>query len=119
MAPPGTGEKGDAALSPSAAEGPRPRRLRAVEPAGAERGPERPPDNLPLELSSFVGCEREIAEVKRLLEVERLLTLTGPGGCGKTRLAVAVASDLAEDFEDGAWWVGPPRSPTQISSPRP
>jgi non-specific serine/threonine protein kinase len=57
-------------------------------------------------LTSFVGREREIAEVKVLLAGTRLLTLTGPGGAGKTRLALAVASELAEDFEDGAWWVG-------------
>src|SRR5215211_2314721 len=71
------------------------------------REPKRPPDNnLPLELTSFIGREREIAEVKRLLLAQnRLLTLTGPGGCGKTRLALVVAADLLESFEDGAWWV--------------
>jgi len=53
-----------------------------------------------------VGREREIAELKRLLSETRLLALTGPGGCGKTRLALAVASDLVEGFEDGARWVG-------------
>ncbi len=58
-----------------------------------------------LELSSFVGREREIAEVKRLLADHRLLTLTGPGGCGKTRLALVVAVDLVEEFEDGVWLV--------------
>jgi len=57
-------------------------------------------------LSSFVGREREIAEIERLLGETRLLTLTGTGGCGKTRLALAVASDLVEGFEDGVWWVG-------------
>src|SRR5918996_538750 len=55
---------------------------------------ERPSHNLPLQLSSFVGRERQIAEVKRLLGDNRLLTLTGAGGCGKTRLALAVASTL-------------------------
>jgi predicted ATPase/DNA-binding CsgD family transcriptional regulator len=62
-----------------------------------------PPDNLPLQLSSFVGREKELAEVKRLLEDARLLTLTGSGGCGKTRLALAVAGELVEGFEDGVW----------------
>jgi len=69
---------------------------------------ERPLHNLPLELSSFVGREREIGEVKRLVVEEdknRLVTLTGPGGCGKTRLALAVAFGVAERFEDGAWLV--------------
>src|SRR5215216_4865585 len=68
---------------------------------------EQPPShyNLPLELSSFVGRQREISEVKRLLTEHRLLTLTGPGGCGKTRLALAVASDVVEQFEDGVWLV--------------
>ena len=55
--------------------------------------PERPLDNLPLELTSFIGREREVAEVKGLLGDRRLLTLCGPGGAGKTRLALAVAQD--------------------------
>src|SRR5215210_2092289 len=65
----------------------------------------RPPDNLPLELTSFIGREREVAEIEGLLAGRRLLTLCGPGGCGKTRLALAVAQDLFEGFEDGVWWV--------------
>jgi predicted ATPase len=69
------------------------------------RARERPSDNLPLELSSFIGREREVAEIKRLLAGRRLVTLSGPGGCGKTRLALAVAQDLVEGFEDGVWWV--------------
>jgi predicted ATPase/DNA-binding CsgD family transcriptional regulator len=58
-----------------------------------------------LELSSFVGREKERAEVKRLLGETRLLTLTGSGGSGKTRLALAVASELVEGFEDGVWMI--------------
>jgi non-specific serine/threonine protein kinase len=58
-----------------------------------------------LELSSFVGRKKELAEVKRLLGNSRLLTLTGPGGCGKTRLSLAAASELVEGFEDGVWLV--------------
>jgi predicted ATPase len=83
-------------------------RLRAVEPADAEptpRTPERTFNNLPLELSSFVGREKELAEVRRLLQDTRLLTLTGSGGCGKTRLALAVAREVVEGFEDGVWLV--------------
>lgn len=60
--------------------------------------------NLPLQLTSFIGREREIAEVKRLLVASRLLTLTGSGGCGKTRLALQVARDLT-DIPDGVWFV--------------
>jgi predicted ATPase/DNA-binding SARP family transcriptional activator len=66
---------------------------------------QRPPDNLPLELSSFVGREREVAEIKGLLAERRLVSLIGPGGCGKTRLALAVAHEMVEGFEDGVWWV--------------
>jgi len=64
--------------------------------------------NLPVALTSFVGRERELAEAERLLGATRLLTLTGAGGCGKTRLALAVAAEMDElaQFEDGVWWVG-------------
>ncbi len=61
--------------------------------------------NLPIPLSSFIGRKREIAEVKRLLSTTRLLTLTGAGGSGKTRLAIQVAIDLIDSFKDGVWWV--------------
>jgi predicted ATPase/DNA-binding CsgD family transcriptional regulator len=63
-------------------------------------------NNLPLQLTSFVGREREIAGLEKLLVGEaRLVTLTGPGGSGKTRLALAVAAELSGDYEDGVWWV--------------
>src|SRR5215203_5938768 len=103
MTPAGTEESG---ITPETRKNPQ--RLHAVEPAKAKsapRTPERPPNNLPLELSSFVGREKELAEVERLLEHNRLLTLTGSGGCGKTRLALAAATDLVEGFEDGVWLV--------------
>ena len=58
--------------------------------------------DLPLELSSFVGRARELEEVGRLLSGSRLLTLTGAGGSGKTRLALEAAGHLAREFEDGA-----------------
>ena len=64
-----------------------------------------PSHNLRLELSSFVGRGKELAEVKRLLQNTRLLTLTGSGGCGKTRLAVVAAAELVGGFEDGVWMV--------------
>ena len=63
------------------------------------------PNNLPRQLTSFVGREREIAEVKRLVSNTYLLTLTGAGGAGKTRLALQVAADLVEMFPDGVWLV--------------
>lgn len=61
--------------------------------------------NLPHELTSFIGREREISQIKQLLFSARLLTLTGPGGCGKTRLALKVAADLVYDFRDGVWLI--------------
>jgi predicted ATPase/class 3 adenylate cyclase len=61
--------------------------------------------NLPVELTSFVGREREIAEVESLLVGTRLLTLTGVGGAGKTRLSQHVAAGLVESFQDGVWLV--------------
>ena len=61
------------------------------------------PHNLPLQLTSFVGREREQADVRRLLDATRLLTLTGPGGTGKTRLALQVAADALEAHPDGVW----------------
>jgi predicted ATPase/DNA-binding SARP family transcriptional activator/DNA-binding CsgD family transcriptional regulator len=61
--------------------------------------------NLPLARTSFIGRKRESLEVKRLLAMTRLLTLTGAGGCGKTRLALKVASDLAGAYPDGVWLV--------------
>src|SRR5262249_17541726 len=67
--------------------------------------PSRVPNNLPLPLSSFVGRVRETAEISRLLGTTRLLTLTGTGGCGKTRLALQAAEDLRESYPAGIWLV--------------
>ncbi|HKN54125.1 MAG TPA: LuxR C-terminal-related transcriptional regulator [Amycolatopsis sp.] len=61
--------------------------------------------NLPVELSSFVGRRREVAEVSRSLPAVRLLTLTGTGGVGKTRLALRVATQASREFTDGVWLV--------------
>ncbi|HLV78671.1 MAG TPA: tetratricopeptide repeat protein, partial [Chthonomonadaceae bacterium] len=63
------------------------------------------PNNLPLQWSSFIGREKEIAAVRKLLESTCLLTLVGPGGCGKTRLALEVAADLLTAYPDGVWLV--------------
>ena len=61
------------------------------------------PNNLPDQLTSFIGREREMARVKEILNGTRLITLTGPGGCGKTRLALQVAADIIDEFPDGVW----------------
>jgi predicted ATPase/class 3 adenylate cyclase len=62
------------------------------------------PNNLPIQLTSFIGREREIAEIKTMLATARLLTLTGAGGSGKTRLALEVGVDLLELYADGVWF---------------
>jgi predicted ATPase/class 3 adenylate cyclase len=69
------------------------------------RVPEGFHTNLPAVLTSFIGREREMAEVKQLLTSTRLLTITGAGGAGKTRLALQVAADLLDSFADGVWLI--------------
>jgi predicted ATPase/DNA-binding NarL/FixJ family response regulator len=61
--------------------------------------------HLPAQLTSFVGRRREVAEIRRLLSGSRLVTLTGVGGAGKTRLSLRVAADLRRAFPDGVWFV--------------
>jgi serine/threonine-protein kinase PknK len=63
------------------------------------------PNNLPAERTRFIGREKELAECERLLKEGRLLTLTGIGGCGKTRLALKLAESLLSDHPDGVWFV--------------
>jgi predicted ATPase/serine/threonine protein kinase len=72
--------------------------------ASANFGPNRP-GNLPLELTEFIGRLTELAEVKRLLSVSRLVTVTGIGGVGKTRLALRAAAETRQDFPYGAWMI--------------
>ena len=72
--------------------------------------PERAPDlalrhNLPLQLTTFVGREQALVELGHLLARARLLTLTGPPGIGKTRLAVHIADEALDGFADGVWLV--------------
>lgn len=62
------------------------------------------PNNLPQQVSSFIGREKEIAEVRAALDHSRLLTLTGAGGSGKTRLAVQVAAETLHRYSDGVWF---------------
>src|SRR5437588_12297475 len=63
------------------------------------------PNNLPTQLTSFVGREQDVADARRLLGAARLLTLTGPGGIGKTRLSLQLAADVIQDFTDGVYVV--------------
>lgn len=62
--------------------------------------------NLPIQLTNFIGRERELASVESMLSTTRLVTLTGVGGCGKTRLAIEVANKVSQAFSDGVWFVG-------------
>ncbi len=64
-----------------------------------------PRHNLPINPSSFIGRERELAAVKQALHSSRLVTLTGSGGIGKTRLALQAAGELIDTYQDGVWWV--------------
>jgi predicted ATPase len=61
--------------------------------------------NLPVQPTPFVGRERELAEVLSLLDSQRIVTLTGPGGSGKTRLALQAAAESVEQYGDGVWFV--------------
>ena len=66
---------------------------------------EATPNNLPQQITSFVGRERELAEARELLRKTRLLTLTGAGGLGKTRLSLQLAANAIDDYPDGVWFV--------------
>src|SRR5262249_35625199 len=80
------------------------------------------PTNLPIQLTSFVGREGEMEEVKRLLAQSRLLTLTGTGGCGKTRIGLQVGAEVVDEYPDGVWLVelaalsDPSMIPQQVAS---
>ncbi|MGB8361441.1 MAG: NB-ARC domain-containing protein, partial [Acidimicrobiia bacterium] len=74
------------------------------------------PNNLPLQLTGFVGRDEELADAQRILADTRLLTILAPGGAGKTRLAIQVAAELTPDFPDGVYFVdlAPITSPEDI-----
>jgi predicted ATPase/DNA-binding SARP family transcriptional activator len=67
--------------------------------------PERPRHNLPAALTSLIGRSDDAALTKKLLEASRLVTITGSGGSGKTRLAIAVGEELVDRYDDGVWFV--------------
>jgi predicted ATPase/DNA-binding CsgD family transcriptional regulator len=67
--------------------------------------PTRRPGNLPAEATSFIGRRRELAELRKKLTTARLVSLVGPGGVGKTRLAIRIGTGLRRSFRDGAWLV--------------
>src|SRR3989440_3025394 len=66
---------------------------------------EATPNNLPTQLTSFIGRDDQVREAKQLLTRSRLLTLTGPGGTGKTRLSLQIAADVMDSFPDGVYFV--------------
>jgi len=72
----------------------------ATKSAGKEAA-----SNIPIPLTSFIGRQKELKEIAKLLSSSRLLTLTGPGGVGKTRLAIQSANDAIKKFKDGVFWV--------------
>ena len=88
-----------------------PERLHQVADAGATqdfpalRSLASTPNNLSQQVTSFVGRERELVEIQRMLRDSRLITLHGAGGIGKTRLSLQVAAEVLDDFSDGAWVV--------------
>ena len=85
---------------------PSPERSPAARAARLVReAPPHLPGNLPASMTSFVGRRRELADLRELLPTTRLLTLAGPAGGGKTRLALALAESVRRDFQSGAWWV--------------
>src|SRR5918998_11417 len=107
MAPKESQRKGSSPQGPSEGRSSRP--LRAVG-SGREVYPGAPPlraprGTLPAETTSFIGRARELSEVRELLAETRLLTLTGSGGCGKTRLARRVAREASGEFGNNVWWV--------------
>ncbi len=87
------------------------------ERLGIDKGPETKMHNLPISTTSFVGREKEMREVRDLFKKSRFVTLTGAGGCGKTRLAQEIAKTLVEEFRDGVWFtnLAPVTEPTMVA----
>ncbi len=89
----------------------RPERIRQIKAPGLPtdfpslRSVDFNPNNLPLQLTSFIGRDQDLLRIKRLLENNRLVTLTGAGGTGKTRLSLQAGAEVADAFADGVWQV--------------
>ncbi len=119
--PPGVGVRG---LGEHRLKDLRPERISELVVEGLQtefppiRSLDRRPNNLPTQLTSFVGRDVELGEAARLLETTRLLTMTGPGGTGKTRLSLQLAASVAERFPDGIWFVAlePVRDPGLVAA---
>jgi hypothetical protein len=97
---------------PEVSSGPAALRSRRATGPGAGRG------SLPKPLTSFIGRERELAQARQLLQGSYLVTLTGPGGSGKTRLCIALATEVAAEYPDGVYFVplAPVRDPQLVPS---
>jgi predicted ATPase/DNA-binding CsgD family transcriptional regulator len=96
----------------------RQQRLLETAPPASVENELRALHNLPAQLTSFVGRQKEITEIKQNLKSSRLMVLTGPGGTGKTRLALQVAGELRGSYRDGVWWVelAPLRDPGLVGN---
>src|SRR6202040_2665046 len=87
------------------APGPRVAPMRRPRASGEPPPSSDPRCNLPVSVSSFVGRDHELRDGRRFLDTARLLTLTGTGGVGKTRLALRLAREVLEAYPDGVWLV--------------
>lgn len=79
---------------------------RTPVPEAPAPGPARPRHNVPEQFTTFIGREVDLASVRQLLHRARLVTITGPGGCGKTRLAIRAASEVLLQYPAGVWFIG-------------
>nr|WP_277349691.1 BTAD domain-containing putative transcriptional regulator [Planosporangium thailandense] len=88
------------------------------DPAGAQPPGTQPPGNLPAALTSFIGRDDDLARIEAILETGRLVTVLGPGGAGKTRLAVEAAGRLRGRYPDGTWLVdlAPVTEPAEVAA---
>lgn len=75
------------------------------EPLGQLKSLSSSPNNLPVQLTDFVGRRADIEALSELIRKSRIVTILGAGGLGKTRLAMQVGAELADDFVDGVWWI--------------